>query len=410
MTPEDNLLFEALHNERAKFSEYLKKPSYRGAMTSVIDKYPDSAHFIYELLQNADDAKASQVKIILDEKYLIFKHNGTVAFTISEEVNAAHNSKAPYGHINSITSIGASTKNSDQSNKIGKFGVGFKAVFQYTNRPEIYDDNFQFAIEDHIVPILLNHDNENRGKNETLFYLPFKDYEKSFTEIHEKLKNLENPILYLQHIQQVTWQRTNSEEKFTYSKHIGNTFLSKNINCELTHLNNCEKDESLWIFHKEVHLKNCGSHFIAVGFYLTADQNNINTNCRPKIHCFFPTSESFNQCFISHAPFLLVDSRQQIKQKEPINKLLVKQISKLAAETLPILRDIGVKNDIFLLNKNLFTLIENAYDPYGDTYNILNIDIFYQNFITKTKEEKLILSRQNKYLSCKDAFSASPGV
>ena len=36
---------------------------------------------------------------------------------------------------------------------VGKFGVGFKAVFQYTETPHIYDPNFQFKISKFIVPI-----------------------------------------------------------------------------------------------------------------------------------------------------------------------------------------------------------------------------------------------------------------
>ena len=38
--------------------EVLLKKAYRGIWETAIKKYSDSAHFIYELLQNADDAKA----------------------------------------------------------------------------------------------------------------------------------------------------------------------------------------------------------------------------------------------------------------------------------------------------------------------------------------------------------------
>ena len=37
--------------------------------------------------------------------------------------------------ITSITGLGISTKK-DDSTSIGKFGVGFKAVFQYTSTPQ----------------------------------------------------------------------------------------------------------------------------------------------------------------------------------------------------------------------------------------------------------------------------------
>jgi hypothetical protein len=41
------------------------------------DLYTDNIRFIYELIQNADDAEAINITIaILDDKYLIIAHNG----------------------------------------------------------------------------------------------------------------------------------------------------------------------------------------------------------------------------------------------------------------------------------------------------------------------------------------------
>jgi hypothetical protein len=41
------------------------------------DLYTDNIRFIYELIQNADDAEAISITIaILDDKYLIIAHNG----------------------------------------------------------------------------------------------------------------------------------------------------------------------------------------------------------------------------------------------------------------------------------------------------------------------------------------------
>ena len=51
-------LFHKLHLDRLQDSKTLLKPQWVSMWRSVIDKYPDSAHFIYELLQNADDAVA----------------------------------------------------------------------------------------------------------------------------------------------------------------------------------------------------------------------------------------------------------------------------------------------------------------------------------------------------------------
>ena len=73
-------------------------------------------------------------------------------------------------------------------------GIGFKAVFQYTNTPHIYDPHISFKIRDLIVPVLLEQEPHPLRKNdETLFYFPFDRLEKpaqdALDEIEDKLKN-----------------------------------------------------------------------------------------------------------------------------------------------------------------------------------------------------------------------------
>ena len=67
--------------------------------------------------------------------------NGSVRFTISDPGNEEEDSETGnLGHINAITSIGNSSKIDEK--KIGKFGIGFKAVIDYSKSPHIYDDSF----------------------------------------------------------------------------------------------------------------------------------------------------------------------------------------------------------------------------------------------------------------------------
>ena len=99
--------------------------------------YSDKVHFIYELLQNAEDVGASKVQFILSADRLEFEHNGNQLFEIED--------------VESITNIGSSTKVDDVTS-IGKFGIGFKAVFAYTSTPEIESGPFHFRIHDMFVP------------------------------------------------------------------------------------------------------------------------------------------------------------------------------------------------------------------------------------------------------------------
>ncbi len=95
---------------------------------------------IYELLQNADDVRATSVSFRLDQDGLYFIHNGSIHFSVSDpHCEGEDAGNGALGHINSITSIANSSKTEAS---IGKFGVGFKAVFQYTQTPHIYDPEF----------------------------------------------------------------------------------------------------------------------------------------------------------------------------------------------------------------------------------------------------------------------------
>ena len=85
----------------------------RRALERIIQLYTDKSHFVYELLQNAEDAGATRVEFHQYENRLEVLHNGH-PFTKD--------------NLQGLCDIGKSDKINDL-NKIGEFGVGFKSVF-----------------------------------------------------------------------------------------------------------------------------------------------------------------------------------------------------------------------------------------------------------------------------------------
>ena len=69
----DRELFELLHQEKKDDARTFNKPGYKGIWAGVVDKYKEKAHFVYELLQNADDAKATEATFTLEKERLIFR-------------------------------------------------------------------------------------------------------------------------------------------------------------------------------------------------------------------------------------------------------------------------------------------------------------------------------------------------
>lgn len=397
--------FKKLTTDRAESAKTLEKPSLRGVKHSVVDKYSDQAHFIYELLQNADDAQATKSKFILTNEGLTFIHNGTIGFTVSNPETEEEDSKnKKLGHINAITSIGFTTK--DEA-KIGKFGVGFKAIFQYSNTPHIYDPNFSFKIERFIVPQQLEQDHSQRQEKETLFFFPFdlpkKSNEEAANDILQKLKSLIHPVLFLYNLKEVVWEAQSENGKYTKvikeQKQIGETL------CQRINLADGSDKKRLWLFTRVLEES---SHKYSLGFFI--DKNNkLEPSKSYSAFCFFPTKENTNLKFIIQAPFLLTDSREGIRAGNSWNDLLVNKLSVLAAESLMILKKIGIEKGSFLIDDNIVNIIpykQNNFTSLTDR-NKISFLPFYYAIKGKLQSETLLPAKHNRYSSKNLSYWAS---
>jgi len=208
MTEQEMRFFDALTRDRSESADMLEKPSMRGIKKSVVEKYSDQAHFIYELLQNADDAGATSAGFVLEVDRLLFAHNGIRLFSVTDPSQEEEDTASgKLSDINAITSIANSNKTEAS---IGKFGVGFKAVFQYTSTPFIYDPEVHFRIDRFIVPTIIMDDFKGRKASETMFVFPFdhidRNQNEAYRNIAEKLKSLSYPLLFLSSLEDITFE------------------------------------------------------------------------------------------------------------------------------------------------------------------------------------------------------------
>lgn len=105
----------------------------------IIDSFSDPKSFLYELIQNADDAAINDnvtIKIIATKDYICLAHNGS-PFT-QEDVMA-------------LCTIGALRKDqkskSQDKSKIGYKGVGFKSVFKISEEVTIFSGKYKFQFD-----------------------------------------------------------------------------------------------------------------------------------------------------------------------------------------------------------------------------------------------------------------------
>ena len=316
---------------------------FEGFKRLLTNLYPDNAHFIYELLQNAEDAEASKVHFVLYADRLEFEHNGKQLFAIDD--------------IKSITSIGTSTKADDPTN-IGKFGIGFKAVFAYTNTPEIESGEFHFRIRDMVVPDTEGLSPGALGARRTRFVFPFdnpeKPPEKAATEIEKNLRKLnENTLLFLNNIHQIKYNLPDSKKGSLERKKNDD---GNRIEISVKHPEDILPKSTHYLrFTKNVDVQGendkpkCCQIAIAFGMDASKSGNWKIISLNPGQVCiYFPAvKEPCNLRFHIHAPFASTVARDSVREC-PANDELRDRIADLVAESMHAIRDQGLLDVRFL--------------------------------------------------------------
>ena len=168
-----------------------------------ISMYSDSTHFVYEILQNADDHNATEVVFKLTAEQVIIEHNGE---PFTEE------------NVRAITYFGMSTSRDDLV-KTGRFGIGFKSVFTFTATPIVISGGESFRIHGlyRVSPFPYPRD---LTPPRTRIILPFNheaeqpDFvedplsaEEAFRRISARLPDLEtHSLLFTQNIREIRWE------------------------------------------------------------------------------------------------------------------------------------------------------------------------------------------------------------
>ncbi len=351
---------ERLANQRRKFLDGLDANEGDINLDIFEDFYPDRAHFLFELLQNAEDTEATEASFTLTRDGCTFDHNGKRSFT---EAN-----------VRAITGIHNSTK-TKTSDQIGKFGVGFKSVFVYSLTPTIHSGDFSFRISRLVLPEPVDHD-FTIGSS-TRFVFPFNNPKKkpddAYAEVESGLNGLaETTLLFLSHLEAIRWKiDENLSGEVRRIQHAPDHFeVIKSVGRHTTVSSHFLKfDESV---------KGLDKQRIAVAFALDflpnvarfdpkialAKQMKIVPAAPGRVAVFFPAEkESSGLRFHLHAPFVPELSRASIKET-PANQPLFEQLASLTAKSLHHIRDLDLLTLEFLsVLPNLQDQIPIRYQP-----------------------------------------------
>ena len=167
------------------------------------DFYPDDTHFIYELIQNAQAAIATNPDRGSKERFL--------RITLRDGDLVAVNDGLPFAerHVRAICSIRQSTKDLGQ---IGAHGIGFKAVGKFSAEPEVFSGQERFRIHRRVEPQLVADVPSELSvlvdAGQTVFRLPLKPdlRDEDLDRLGDRLPHIHKwALLFLHDLCRVEW-------------------------------------------------------------------------------------------------------------------------------------------------------------------------------------------------------------
>lgn len=295
--------------------------------------YHERTHFVFELLQNAEDA--------------IRKRASTGSRSVRFELNrvglrVAHQGK-PFDEadVRGICGINKSTKK-DELTAIGRFGIGFKSVYAVTDRPEIRSAGQHFAIKDYVHPVELEPCEQQSG--ETSFWFPFRAGDSSaFEEISEGLEKLDaKTLLFLRHVEEVDWRIQDGASGSYCRESVELKPGLRRVTLIGTSNTGGELSEEQWlVFSRPVESEGVevGAVEIAYSVDLASGELKLKPLADSRLAAFFPTSVQTNLGVVLQAPYRTTPARDNVPPKATWNQHLIEETASLLVESLGVLRD-----------------------------------------------------------------------
>ncbi|MBR4748508.1 MAG: hypothetical protein IK083_02915 [Abditibacteriota bacterium] len=353
--------------------------SYINALGVIVRLYTDRTHFLYELLQNAEDALATRIRFVLKpDRFEVF-HNGK-PFT-----------EADY---KAIRDVGNSIKAED-INKIGEFGVGFKSVYVICSEVFLYSDPGHYKKEcdpdtmprfaKRIHEFYKSKDLEYEdlpGRFTTRFVFPYcvdKQY-SGYNNTAELKKDISNrlmelgqkTLLFMKNLKAIEYSlETDGESyegKYSLKKEavkLKNDMVN-NVSLQIVSPDSESEDETSYL-HFSRPIPDGSGRTVDIAFPVEREGNGFQCidEDNPYVYVYFPTGTRSDLNFIVQGPYGTTPDRSGIPINED-NQKLVKETARLLHDSLIILRDKGWLNMSFIkmlpLKKRYTGLFDLLYD------------------------------------------------
>ncbi|MCB9610341.1 MAG: hypothetical protein H6716_27385 [Polyangiaceae bacterium] len=305
----------------------------------LADRYDDRTHFIFELLQNAEDALGRRGEA---------GGPRSVAFTLSPGRLKLSHFGRPFDEadVRGVCGVAQSTKD---EHSIGRFGIGFKSVYTFTDHPEIHSGDEDFAVENYVQPKAVAP--SARVAGETQIILPLKSDDRGAEQEIANGFQLLGPgaLLFLRHIDEIDWSIEGGASgvymRSAPEALAPNVHRIKVIGQET---GKPEVDQNWLVFHRDVSEtsgKKVGRVELAFSITTTKDGPNrwvVQELAASPLVVFFPTVVSTNLGFLVQGPYRTTPSRDNVPRNDPWNQRLLRETADLLVEAVRWFRDNGM--------------------------------------------------------------------
>ena len=377
-----------------------------------IELYSDQTHFIFEILQNAEDADATRIHFKLNENCLEIRHDGR--FFDEHDVRG-------------VCGAGSNPKKGDLT-KIGTFGIGFKSVFAFTTSPHIYCGDVNIEIKKYIRPYEIEPVNVGSPWT-TLIVLPFDKTEcpphEAVSLIEERLITLTSrPLLFLEDLQCIEYELSDNRTG-SYTKHSATAIDSSVVTVSSSHEKESQVEYEKWLVFKREILDSNGDAIrgdnnlaippIQIAFSLrnqkkfqkskekTASSHNkpwidseIQALASSPLIVFFPTEKETELGFLIQGPYRTTPARDNIPPKEKWNMKLINETAQLLVEhALPALKKMN------LLTVDFFNALPIEMEEFEEDSLFYPIALAVKDTLLT---QELLPSNNGKYIAGRDAL------
>ncbi len=300
--------------------------------TAVLDLlgqlYSERTHFIFELIQNAEDAGATELAFELFADRLELRHDGR-PFTEAD--------------VRGVCGVGKSGKSADLT-AIGQFGIGFKSVYAYTKSPHVYSagDNGageHFRIENYVRPFPA--ESPPLPSAGTLFVFPF-DHDDvpaaaAAREIAAALTAIQPRILlFLGNIGRLRVGGAGVPASVIERLVVAGPGARRQV----TLSRDGRRSEEWLAWHRQAEGLGRPAPPVEIAFR-AAGGRLVPVDSSP-LTVFFPTEKETFLGFLVQGPYRTTPARDNIPGHDPSNQVLVRETARLLCDVLRSLRDDGL--------------------------------------------------------------------